>query len=118
MSDGSLSRITLPMFYVLLSLLEEKSYGYAIGQEVAERSEGTVDMPPASLYWTLSRLEEAGLIVEVEGPSAEEVDDGRAARRRYYALTEAGQATLEEETATWQRVLEFARSRNVGQENR
>lgn len=118
MSDRSLNRVTLPMFYVLLSLVEGEGHGYAIGQEVAERSEGTVDLAPASLYWTLSRLEEAGLIEEVEGPSVEEVDDGRAARRRYYALTDTGRETLEEETATWQRVLEFARSRNVGQESR
>lgn len=118
MPQTSLTRITQPMFYVLLTLVDGESHGYAIGQEVTQRSEGAVEMPPASLYWTLNRLEEAGLIEEVEGPSADDVDDGRAARRRYYALTETGRETLEEETATWQRVLDFARSRNVGQESR
>lgn len=111
-------RITLPMFYLLLTLIDGERHGYAMGNEVRERSGGKVELGPASLYWTINRLEEAGLVEEADDVDDEIEDaaerDGRAKRRRYYRLTAAGRDVLEEETEIWSDVVAFARSKNVG----
>ena len=125
-------RITLPMFYLLLTLVDGESHGYAMGQQVRERSGGSVELGPASLYWTINRLQGAGLIEELEGGSGPDSDaaagkgskggaagsevDGRARRRRNYRLTAPGRAVLERETATWQQVISFARSKKIGRQ--
>ena len=118
-------RITLPMFHLLLTLVDGESHGYAMGQKVLERSAGSVDLGPASLYWTINRLREAGFIEEISDGADSRVKggkgavddapaDGRAKRRRYYRLTEAGRDTLDREADTWEQVLSFARSKNIG----
>lgn len=71
------------MFYLLLTLVDGESHGYAMGRAVRERSAGSVDLGPAK-------------------------------RRRYYRLTKAGRDTLDREADTWEQVLSFARSKNIG----
>ena len=109
-------RITLPMYYLMLTLVDGPRHGYAMGREVEERSDGSVRLAPASLYWTINRLMEAGFIGKVDASLADSEGDGRAARRRYYALTDEGRATLERETATWSKVLAFARSKSLAED--
>ena len=101
-------------FHILLSLVGGEQHGYGIMQEVLERSEGKVRLWPATLYGSLKRLIQEGLIAESGDRPAPELDD---ARRRYYKLTPLGQRVLDLECERLKdlvRVL-HARRRQVGQ---
>jgi DNA-binding PadR family transcriptional regulator len=104
-TDGSLND---KLFHVLVSLAEGDLHGYAIKQDVEERTDGTVKMGPGTLYETLQRAESRGLIEEVEDRPAERADHSQ---RRYYRLTVAGRSALETEVRRLTRIVEEARSR-------
>ena len=81
---------------LILALLEERQrHGYEIGQLIASRSDGTINFHITSLYPTLYRLEDRGLI---EGRWVERAGQRR---RRYYKLTRAGRVTLARQRAVW-----------------
>ena len=82
-------------FHILLSLVGGGQHGYGIMQDVRERSDGKIRLWPATLYGSLKRLIQAGLIVESDERPAPELDD---ARRRYYALTPLGRRVLDLES--------------------
>jgi DNA-binding PadR family transcriptional regulator len=81
-------------FHILLSLAGGEQHGYAIMQDVLDRTEGKVRLWPATLYGSLKRMIEADLIEPSEERPAPELDD---ARRRYYRLTALGKRVLEAE---------------------
>lgn len=96
-------------FHILLSLTAGDQHGYGIMQEVLERTGGKVRLWPATLYGTLKRLIEAGLIEESGERPAPEQDD---ARRRYYHLTRQGREVLDAESDRLQelvRILQLKR---------
>lgn len=72
-------------FEILVSLAAGDRHGYAILQDVEQRTDGAVTILPGTLYRALERLLEQGWIREVDRPADEE-----DARRRYYRLTPAG----------------------------
>jgi DNA-binding PadR family transcriptional regulator len=80
---------------VLAILAEGDSYGYAILQRVRELSGGLLSWTDGMLYPVLHRLERQGH-VEARWEAA---PTGR--QRKYYRLTEAGRAQLEEERRQW-----------------
>jgi DNA-binding PadR family transcriptional regulator len=82
-------------FHILLSLVCEEQHGYGIMQEVFERTGGKVRLWPATLYGSIKRMIEAGLIEESAERPAPELDD---ARRRYYRLTQFGRQVLDAES--------------------
>lgn len=95
-------------FHVLLSLSGEEQHGYAIMQEVLERTNGKIRLWPATLYGTLERLLDAGLIAESNRrPSADEDD----ARRRYYRLTALGQRVLAAESIRLEDLVRVIRAK-------
>jgi len=74
-------------FHILVALSGADRHGYGIMQEVAERTGGRTKLNPGTLYTTIQRLLEKGLIVELDQrPDPEEDDE----RRRYYRLTPSG----------------------------
>jgi DNA-binding PadR family transcriptional regulator len=81
-------------FHILLSLAGEEQHGYGIMQEVLQRTTGKVRLWPATLYGSIKRLIEAGLIEESPRRPSPELDD---ARRRYYRLTPLGRRVLDAE---------------------
>lgn len=86
---------------LILSLLaEEPMYGYQIGRELQQRSEGYFEMKEGLLYPTLHRMAQEGLL------SSEWRESGTARRRKYYAITEKGRQALREQTAEWQTFTE------------
>jgi DNA-binding PadR family transcriptional regulator len=95
-------------FHILLSLADGDQHGYAIMQEVLERTEGEVRLWPATLYGTLRRLMEEGLIDEAGERPASAEDD---ARRRYYRLTRVGRQTLADEIARLEALVRAARAK-------
>jgi len=82
-------------FHVMLCLADQEQHGYAIMQEVLERTGGKVRLWPATLYGTLKRLMDADLIEESDRRPAAALDD---ARRRYYRLTSLGRRVLDAES--------------------
>jgi DNA-binding PadR family transcriptional regulator len=88
---------TLPAasLHLMLALLDGELHGYALMQRVAELSDGSVRMGPGTLYGTLKRLCEDGLIEETtdRAPRAD------TERRRYYELTAGGRAMALSELA-------------------
>ncbi|GAB4540918.1 MAG: PadR family transcriptional regulator [Anaerolineae bacterium] len=86
---------------LILSLLaEEPMYGYQIGQELQQRSEGYFEMKEGLLYPTLHRMAQEGLL------RAEWRESQTGRRRKYYAITEKGRQALREQTAEWQTFME------------
>jgi DNA-binding PadR family transcriptional regulator len=99
-------------FHILLSLADGEQHGYSIMQEVLERTNGKTRLWPATLYGSLKRLIEAGLIEE-SGERPRESDD---ARRKYYRLTRLGRRVLDAESARLQelvRILQLKRGLEV-----
>jgi DNA-binding PadR family transcriptional regulator len=95
-------------FHVLLSLAGNDQHGYAIMQEVLERTSGKVRLWPATLYGTLQRLIEAGLIEESKRRPAPDLDD---ARRRYYRLTKLGRKVLAAESERLEDLVRVIRAK-------
>lgn len=103
--------LTAKDFHILYALTLRSMHGYALAQEVEERTEGAVRVEPANLYRRLHGFVEDGLIEEVEAPD-EEVD----ARRRYYAVTDEGRLTVEAEVERMTRLVREARSHGLAPE--
>ena len=84
------SRKPLPSasLHIVLALLDGELHGYALMGRVAELSDGAVRMGPGTLYGTLNRLVEDGLIEE----TTDQVSRQDHERRRYYQLTASGRA--------------------------
>src|SRR5215831_10239646 len=81
---------------LILALIEdEPRHGYEIGRLIEQRSEGTITFHVASLYPTLYRLEDRGLI---EGRWVERPDQRR---RKYYRLTPTGRSALAQQRGIW-----------------
>jgi DNA-binding PadR family transcriptional regulator len=93
-------------FHILLSLAGEEQHGYGIMQEVLQRTGGKVRLWPATLYGSIKRLIEAGLIEESDERPAPELDD---ARRRYYRLTVLGKSVLDAECERLQELVHTIR---------
>jgi len=82
---------------LILALIEHRPrHGYEIGRLIVERSQGALNYHIASLYPTLYRLEDAGM---VEGRWVEKTGQRR---RRYYRLTPKGRKRLASERSAWQ----------------
>ena len=86
--------LPLATFHILLALAEEDSHGYAIIQDVAARTGGALKLSAGTLYRSIQRLLEEGLLVEVHERPAPELDDER---RRYYRITAFGTAVARAE---------------------
>lgn len=101
--------LTPAVFHVLVALAEGARHGYAIMQSVTETSGRAVG--PGTVYGTLQRLEEAGLVEEVEARTAGEA--GSAERRRYFAMTRKGRAALSAEARRVSRMADLVRARRL-----
>lgn len=82
---------------ILAQLIDHDSYGYEMGKNVQLATDGLLELKEATLYTTFRRLESGGHILSYWG------DEQTGARRRYYAITEAGRALYAENVADWQR---------------
>jgi DNA-binding PadR family transcriptional regulator len=99
--------LTPAVFHILVALADGESHGYAIMQDAARRSGGTVRLGAGTLYGAISRLLEGGLIEECDERPDPEMDD---TRRRYYRLTHLGGAVLAAETKRMKDLVRAAQS--------
>ena len=108
------SLLPLPQaaFHILVALAQGDRHGYAIMQDVAAGTDGNLKLNPGTLYTTIRRLLEQGLVIELdERPDPEEDDE----RRRYYRLTGMGREVAKAEAARIQQTLAFARQAGLVQ---
>jgi PadR family transcriptional regulator PadR len=93
---GEVLQGTLEML-VLKALTLQPMHGWGIGQRIDQLARGAFTVPQGSLYPALQRMIRKGLI-----RSEWRVSENKR-RARYYMITRAGHARLEEEAAEWQR---------------
>lgn len=85
---------------LILALVDEEAlHGYEIGKRIADRSGGTIRFTLASLYATLYRLEERGLI------RGRWVERAGVRRRRHYRITDSGRSILAAQRNDWSRFI-------------
>ena len=96
-------------FHILLALAEEERHGYAIIQDVEFRTGGELRLSAGTLYRSIARMLEQGLIAEVTRRRPATEDE----RRRYYRLTPFGTAVARAETRRLSQLLRMARERGV-----
>lgn len=93
-----------PFFQILIALAAGDAHGYAIMQDVAERTMGKLRLSPGTLYGSIKRMLELGLIQEVRKRDPEDE------RRRHYRLTELGNRVARAEAARMEATLRYARA--------
>ena len=97
-------------FHILLALSDEDRHGYAIIQEVAARTGGAVKLSAGTLYRSIQRLLEQGLIRETRHRPAPALDDPR---RRYYRITRLGTTAASAEARRLEQLVKLARARGL-----
>jgi DNA-binding PadR family transcriptional regulator len=100
--------LTPAVLHILLALVGGERHGYGIMKQVEADSAGKVKMGPGTLYGSIGRMMEAGLIRESDKRVDAEMDDER---RIYYELTGAGRAALKEELKRYRGVVAVAEGR-------
>lgn len=93
-------------FQILLALSDGALHGYAIQRAVLDQTDDGMRLWPATLYRSLAKLEEEGLIEQTEAPRGEPDDE----RRQYYALTADGLRRLGVEAQLMERWVAAART--------
>ncbi len=101
------------MFHILVALADEDRHGYAIIHDVAERTNGAIRLGAGTLYRTIQRMLDEGLIVEPRERPAPEDDDER---RRYYRITPLGRSMAKTEARRLADLVKMARARGISPE--
>ncbi len=102
--------MTAAAFQILLALADAERHGYGIMQEVLQRTGGKVRLGPGTLYGSIKRMLEQGLIVESGERPDPELDDER---RRYYRLTAQGRRAAAAEAERLEALLRAARAKKL-----
>jgi len=100
---GRLLPLPPAIFHILIALGEGDKHGYAVMQEVADRTGGQVRMSPGTLYGSIRKMVDDGLIEESFKRGADDE------RRRYYRLTRFGRAVAAAEAERLAALLHHAR---------
>lgn len=103
-------------FHILIALADRDRHGYGIMLDVAERTNGKLRLSPGTIYGSIKRLLEEGLIVELG--AAEQMETGSSdERRRYYRLTALGRKVAKDEAARMADLLEQARAHGLARKS-
>ena len=108
-SDDVETLLPLPpaTFHILVALADEDRHGYAIMQDISSRTGGGLTLNPGTLYRSIQRMLEQGLIEEVRTRPAPRFDDER---RRYYRVTPFGRMVARAEARRLAQLLDLARA--------
>lgn len=97
-----------PVYHVLLALGEDTMHGYGLMQSFRDMTGGSDLLLPGTLYATLARMVETGLLEEAPPP-----EEGADRRRRYYRVTQWGKRVGSLESARLARLLTLAQRRGL-----
>ena len=100
------------VFRVLLVLGEEQMHGYGVMRALAEKTGGREKILPGTLYASIARMVEDGLLEELHPPD----DSSGGPKRRYYRRTALGTAAARAESGRMRALLDLARSENILEE--
>ena len=109
-SDDSILPMNPRVFMILLAFAEGSAHGYQVKKAVEERSGGAIRLDAGSLYRSLAKLVDEGLVVESGERPDPEMDD---TRRRYYELTDKGRVVVSAEAARLAELVEYAKRKNL-----
>jgi DNA-binding PadR family transcriptional regulator len=93
--------------HILMALADDDRHGYAIIQDVAERTDGKLKLSAGTLYRSIQRMLDQGLLTEPRTRPAPELDDER---RRYYRITPLGLAVARAEAQRLTDLVRMARA--------
>ncbi len=102
--------LTPAVLHILLALATKERHGYGIMKQVESDSQGRVNMGPGTLYGSIGRMIEAGLIRESNKKIDPEMDDER---RIYYKITGLGQKALAAELQRYREVVAVAKQKRL-----
>jgi DNA-binding PadR family transcriptional regulator len=108
-TTGQLLPLSPSTLHILLALAEGPRHGYAIIQDVEARTDGELRMSAGTLYRSIARMVEQGLITEVANRRTRAEDE----RRRYYRLTPFGTAAARAEVRRLSQLVRHARARGL-----
>jgi DNA-binding PadR family transcriptional regulator len=97
-------------FHILMAVAQEDRHGYGIIQDVERRTGGELRLSAGTLYRSIQRMLELGLISETDDRPAPEFDDER---RRYYRITSFGTAVARAETRRMAQLVRMARTQGL-----
>ena len=106
----SLLPLTPTVFHMLLALADGEKHGYGIMRAVERETHGQMQIRTGSLYGSIRRMIEAGLIEETHERPDPELDDER---RRYYGLTDFGRRMLTAEAARITQVMAVIQGKHI-----
>lgn len=111
--DDINSYLPLPAsaMHIVVALAGGERHGYAIMRDIDDLSGGSVNMGPGTLYGSIKRMIDQGLVEETDERPDPALDDQR---RRYYRLTALGQRVGAAERARLAALLDAARLRRLG----
>jgi DNA-binding PadR family transcriptional regulator len=98
------------VLHILVALADGEKHGYAIMRDVEALGGGAVRMGSGTLYGSIKRMLDQGLVEETEERPDPALDDQR---RRYYRLTALGRRVGEAEHARLRRLLDAATTRGL-----
>jgi DNA-binding PadR family transcriptional regulator len=93
-------------FHILLALIGGERHGYAIIQDVEERTDGELRLSAGTLYRSVARMVEQGFITEVTKRRTAADDE----RRRYYRITSFGTEVARSEMRRLTQLVRLARA--------
>jgi DNA-binding PadR family transcriptional regulator len=102
--------LTPAVFHILLALSTEERHGYGIMKQVEAESQGKVKMGPGTLYGSIGRMLEAGLICESDKKVDPELDDER---RVYYQISALGLKALAAELQRYREIIAVAKTKKL-----
>src|SRR5262245_40761624 len=103
------SPLTPQAFQILLSLADGRElHGYAIIQDVADRTGNEIRLTASTLYAAIKRMLEGGLVTEVDAPG-----ESGGAPRRCYRITKAGRQLAQREAERLVRTVAMARDKRL-----
>jgi DNA-binding PadR family transcriptional regulator len=102
--------LTPAVFHILLALSSGDRHGYGIMKQVEADSQGKVTMGPGTLYGSLKRMLDAGLVKESDKRIDPEMDDQR---RIYYQITGVGAQALAAELERYRHIVTLAKDRKL-----
>ena len=100
-------------FHILLAVAEGERHGYAIIQDVEARTDGELRLSAGTLYRSIARMVEQGLISEVTKRRTADDDE----RRRYYRITAFGTTVARAEMRRLTQLLRLARASGLSPES-
>lgn len=96
--------LTVPVYQILLSLLDQDLHGYALIKDIETRTDGEVSLTASTLYGAMARMLDARLIEE---------SGGGEPRRRPYRITREGRALVRREAERLARAAGWARDKRL-----